>query len=152
MKLTKQEALYLADMVSIHVAPPPGPLNASSPFPEMVLKIMEAIVAHEDGSYEVIHATEVHTDFTYDELMLVYEYVRSSMVIGEEKVGYNLLVKASREILDLKEGKTAIDERVWGDIVDWDAMEEAQNAGSTEPNTSDTKDRAPDDTDKTIPA
>ena len=126
MELTKKEASYLADSISIHVLSPPG-LVKTPPYPDMMLKIMQAVVVHEEHS---LH--ELNVDFDLDELMLIYEVAKTSVVIVAEPVGYNLLVKASTEILVLTEGKTALDERVYGEFSD----------DHTESNTSNAENRA----------
>ena len=136
MELTKREASYLADSISIHVLSPPGLVKAP-PYPDMMLKIMQAVVAHEENS---LH--EFKADFDLDELMLIYEVAKTSVVIATEMVGYNLLIKASTEILALTEGKTALDERVYGEFSD----------DHTESNTSDTEDRASDGADTQVSA
>lgn len=129
MKLTQNETLYLADTISIFVEPPPDPIR-KSPYPEMVLKIMEAF-ATDWGS---IH--EVDTDFTWDELMLIWEHSKTSVGTGSEKVGYNLLLKVSHEILIVKEGKTALDEQIW----EYDGY--VDDKSGTEPDTSNAENRA----------
>ncbi len=129
MKLTQNETLYLADTISIFVEPPPDPIR-KSPYPAMVLKIMKAIVV----DWNAIH--EVEVDFTWDELMLVFEHTRSTIGFGTEKVGLNLLTKASQGILMLNEGKTTLDERIYGEFAD-----EYSQPG-TEPDTSNAENRA----------
>ena len=126
MELTKKEASYLADSISIHVLSPPG-LVKTPPYPDMMLKIMQSVVAHEEKS---LH--EFKADFDLDELMLIYEVAKTSVVVATEMVGYNLLIKASTEILALTEGKTALDERVYGEFSD----------DHTESNTSNAENRA----------
>lgn len=132
MKLTQNEIFYLCDVISIHAEPPPG-LHVSGsrpPYPEMILKLMEAIVSHASGT---LH--EVEVDFTLDELMMVYEHSRVSVVVGTEKVGYNLIVKASTETLERSVEITVLDESVYGEFSD---------GGNTEPNTSNAENRATD--------
>ena len=148
MKLRQNEALYLADTISIHVEPPPDPVRGH-PYPEMMVKIMRVVIEHADAEGK-LH--EAEADFTLDELMLVYEHAKSSVVISTENVGLNLLVKASREILALKEEKTILDEHLWkwDDGMLWEL--EGDDNDDAEPNKSDAENGAPDDTDKTIPA
>ena len=137
MNLTQNEALFLSDVISIYAPPPPEiVLDESPPYPSMILKLARAVLdTSQPGS-------ETPVDFTYLELMLVWEHTKHTVVFGSERVGWNLRKKAAKELINQSE--PILDERIWKFEVD--------THDNPEPYTGNPEDRTTDDTDKAIPA
>ena len=91
IELSHLETLFLSDSLSMFTQGPPGSLGASidqlSPYPTLLLKIGGAILETEQTKA----ATKV--SMTIAELWMIREVAKSSVVVGSERVGLNLLIK-----------------------------------------------------------
>ena len=88
IKLTLLESLYLSDSLSMFTQGPPEVLSESaSPLPELLLKIGAAVLETDRTKEPVEVALSLH------ELWIVREVAKSSVVVGSERVGLNLVIK-----------------------------------------------------------
>ena len=88
IKLTLLESLYLSDSLSMFTQGPPEVLSDSaSPLPDLLLKIGAAVLETDRTKDPVEVALALH------ELWIVREVAKSSVVVGSERVGLNLVIK-----------------------------------------------------------
>ena len=88
IELSHLESLFLSDSLSIFTqGPPDAPLNQLSPYPTLLLKIGGAVLETEQTKA----ASQV--SMTIAELWMIREITKSSVVVGSERVGLNLLLK-----------------------------------------------------------
>ncbi len=88
IELSHLESLFLSDSLSIFTqGPPDAPLNQLSPYPTLLLKIGGAVLETE----QLKAAAKVSMGLT--ELWMIREVTKSSVVVGSERVGLNLLLK-----------------------------------------------------------
>jgi hypothetical protein len=93
VQLTQLESLYLSDSMSMFTQGPPDALPGQvSPYPALILKIGGAVLE----TYQHQRPVTVHLDI--GELWMVREVTKSSVVIGSERVGLNLLLKVYKGI------------------------------------------------------
>ena len=88
IQLTQLEGLYLSDALSMFTQGPPDELGQGSPYPDLLLKIGSAVL--ETAQYKA--PVTVHLSLV--ELWMVREVAKSSVVVGNERVGLSLLLKA----------------------------------------------------------
>lgn len=108
--LSQLEALYLWDSVSEFAQVPTGNIdqstgqqNTRSVFPEFHEKINVAVIETETGKGPAtIHVTET-------ELWAMREVIKSSAVIGSERVGVLLALKVAKALTDMKRGYNVAD-------------------------------------------
>ena len=88
IRLTLLEGLYLSDSLSMFTQGPPDvPFESASPLQDLLLKI-GAVVLETDRTKEPVDvALALH------ELWIVREVAKSSVVVGSERVGLNLVIK-----------------------------------------------------------
>lgn len=88
IQLTLLESLYLSDSLSMFTQGPPEVLSESaSPLPELLLKIGAAVL-ETDRMKEPVDVA-----LALQELWIVREVAKSSVVVGSERVGLNLIIK-----------------------------------------------------------
>jgi len=91
VQLTQLESLYLSDSMSMFTQGPPDALPGQvSPYPTLIQKIGGAVLETHQ------HKRAVTVQFDLGELWMVREVIRSSVVIGNERVGLKLLLKVYR--------------------------------------------------------
>lgn len=99
IELTNMESLYLSDSVSMYLqGPPENSPGHDSPFPNLLLKIGGAVLETEQ------QATSVTIYVSLSELWMMREITKSSVVVGNERVGINLLLKIYAGIRALNAG------------------------------------------------
>jgi len=96
IELTQLESLYLSDSISMFMQGTPDALPGQAmPFPNLLLKIGGAVLeTAELGNTAVAH-------LSLSDLWIIREVTKSSVVVGSERVGMNLLSKAYTGILAL---------------------------------------------------
>ncbi len=96
MELTQLESLYLSDSISMFMQSTPDALPGQAlPFPNLLLKIGGAVLeTAEQRDTAVAHVS-------LSDLWIIREVTKSSVVVGSERVGMNLLSKAYAGILAL---------------------------------------------------
>ena len=88
VKMTQLESLYLSDSISMFMQGSPDALpGQSSPYPTLLLKIGGAVLETEQQKVPAI----VH--LSLNELWVMREVTKSSVVVGSERVGVSLLMK-----------------------------------------------------------
>ena len=88
IELTQLESLYLSDALSMFTQGPPDALpNQVSPYPDLLLKIGSAVLETEQRKAPVV------VELTIEELWIIREVAKSSVVVGNERVGLSLLLK-----------------------------------------------------------
>ena len=88
IELTCMESLYLSDSVSMYLQGPPETTPGhDTPFPNLLLKIGGAVLETDQQS------TPVTIFVNLSELWMMREITKSSVVVGNERVGVNLLLK-----------------------------------------------------------
>ena len=88
IQLTLLESLYLSDSLSMFTQGPPDVLSESdSPLPDLLLKIGAAVL-ETDRTKEPVEVA-----LALNELWIVREVAKSSVVVGSERVGLNLIIK-----------------------------------------------------------
>lgn len=88
LQLTLLESLYLSDALSMFTQGPPDALpGEASPYPNLLLKVGGAVLEAEQKKAPVV----IHV--TLNELWMVREVAKSSVMMGSERVGLNLLLK-----------------------------------------------------------
>lgn len=88
IQLTLLESLYLSDSLSMFTQGPPDVLSESaSPFPDLLLKVGAAVL-ETDRTKEPVDVA-----LSLNELWIVREVAKSSVVVGSERVGLNLVIK-----------------------------------------------------------
>ena len=88
LQLTLLESLYLSDSLSMFTqGPPEVPSDSASPLPDLLLKIGAAVLEIDRTKEPVDVALSLH------ELWIVREVAKSSVVVGSERVGLNLVIK-----------------------------------------------------------
>lgn len=92
IEITKLESVYLSDAISVFAPGPPGTGDHEA-YPMLLMKILSAFLeADTDGQPVVIHVSQA-------ELWMIREVAKSSVMIGAEKVGLNLLTKVAKGLL-----------------------------------------------------
>lgn len=93
ISLTALESQYLSDSISMFASGPPDDMlsGKASPYPDLLLKIGGAVVEIEEQGDK---KSPVPVDFSQAELWIIREVAKSGVVVGNERVGLNLLVKA----------------------------------------------------------
>lgn len=94
LELTKLECLFLSDALSMFAPGPPGNGEAS-PYPDLLLKILSAFLEADPAG------TPVVVSMTQSDLWVIREVAKSSVSVGSEKVGLNLLTKVARGLLSV---------------------------------------------------
>jgi hypothetical protein len=93
VQLTQLECLYISDTLSMFTQGPPDELpSQGSPYPNLLLKIGSAVLETEQQK------APVELQFSLNELWVIREIAKSSVVVGGERVGLNLLLKIYRGI------------------------------------------------------
>lgn len=93
MQLTRNETLYLYDAISIH-----DPIvGRDGDYPDLLLKLGDALISTKGG-------TETKVEFTLRELWAIREHAKSSVTLGGEQVGINLIYKLAPLISKLMRG------------------------------------------------
>jgi len=88
LQLTLLESLYLSDSLSMFTQGPPDVVSDSaSPLPDLLLKVGAAVLETDRTKEPVDVALDLH------ELWIVREVAKSSVVVGSERVGLNLVIK-----------------------------------------------------------
>ncbi len=88
LQLTPLESLYLSDSLSMFTQGPPDALSESaSLLPDLLLKVGAAVLETDRTKEPVDVALALH------ELWIVREVAKSSVVVGSERVGLNLVIK-----------------------------------------------------------
>ncbi len=88
VKMTQLESLYLSDTVSMFMQGPPDALpGQASPYPTLLLKIGGAVLETEQ------HKAPATLHLSLNELWIMREVTKSSVVVGSERVGVSLLIK-----------------------------------------------------------
>lgn len=96
IELTQLESLYLSDSISMFMQGTPDALPGQAmPFPNLLLKIGGAVL-ETAGQRDTAIA---HVSLA--DLWVIREITKSSVVVGSERVGMNLLFKAYTGILAL---------------------------------------------------
>lgn len=96
IQLTQLESLYLSDSISMFMQGTPDSLPGQTmPYPNLLLKIGGAVLETE----QLRDTATVHVSLA--DLWIIREVTKSSAVIGSERVGLNLLMKAYTGILAL---------------------------------------------------
>lgn len=93
VELTRKEALFLSDQISAFSPPPEMETQSWPPLRELVLKLGAVLHEHHDDRTPCV----VH--FTGPELWLMREYAKSTVMVGGEKVGLELLMKIYQGLL-----------------------------------------------------
>ena len=87
VQLTQLECLYISDSLSMFTQGPPDELpGQGSPSPNLLLKIGSAVLETEQQK------APVELQFNLNELWVLRETATSSVVVGGEWVGLNLLL------------------------------------------------------------
>ena len=88
LELSHLESLFLSDSLSIFTqGPPDAPINHLSPYPTLLLKIGGAVLETEQMK------CSARVSMVLAELWMIREVTKSSVVVGSERVGLNLLLK-----------------------------------------------------------
>lgn len=91
LRLTKTETLYLSDALSYLDE---GPTKERAPYPKLLLGLCRLIDEFEE------HGGETHElPATTEELWRIRDVAKSAARVGNEPVGYTLLVKVARALL-----------------------------------------------------
>ena len=86
--LTQLETLYLSDALSMFTQGPPDALpGQASPYPNLLLKICGAVLESEQQK------APVNVHLSLNELWMIRESAKTSVVVGNERVGLSLLLK-----------------------------------------------------------
>lgn len=88
IELTQLEGFYLSDALSMFAQGPPDEAVHGAPYPNLLLKIGGAILETDKSKAPAT----VH--LTLAELWVMREVAKSSVVIGNERVGLSLMLKA----------------------------------------------------------
>lgn len=95
IQLTRKEALFLSDQISAFAPPPEMEVEGWPPLRELVLKVGAVLQDQQD------ERTPCLVHFTTAELWLLREFAKSTVMVGGEKVGLELLMKIYRGLLTL---------------------------------------------------
>ncbi len=96
VRLTQMESLYLSDSISMFSSGPPDALpGEASPYPGLLLKIGGAVLETEQQK------ADVNVHFSLAELWIIREVTKSSVMVGNERVGMTLLLKTYQGIRSL---------------------------------------------------
>ena len=88
VQLTQLECLYISDSLSMFTQGPPDELpGQGSPYPNLLLKIGSAVLETAQQKAPVV------LQLGLAELWVIRETAKSSVVVGGERVGLNLLLK-----------------------------------------------------------
>jgi hypothetical protein len=87
IRLTLLESLYLSDSLSMFTQGPPEVLSESASLQDLLLKVGAAVL-ETDRTKEPVDVA-----LALDELWIVREVAKSSVVVGSERVGLNLVIK-----------------------------------------------------------
>ena len=87
IQLTLLESLYLSDSLSMFAQGPPEVLSESASLQDLLLKVGAAVLETDRTKEPVDVALALH------ELWIVREVAKSSVVVGSERVGLNLVIK-----------------------------------------------------------
>lgn len=99
VEITQLEGLFLSDALSMFSQGPPDAMSEqASPYPDLLLKIGSAVLELDRNK------TPVTVCFDLNELWMMREVSKSSVVVGGERVGINLLVKVYSAIRSLSAG------------------------------------------------
>ncbi len=94
IKIGSLEALYLSDAISMFQHGPPMAGVDFSAFPDLLVKVGACVLYTEEHK-----GIETGLGLTVEELWMVREVAKSSVVVGSERVGLKLLVKAYGELM-----------------------------------------------------
>lgn len=89
------ELVYLSDALGMHN---PGPESGDRPYPDLLEIILGGIAARPAGEPDWRWTAKL----TLMEWWMVREVSKSSVAVGSEKVGLNLLIKCAKAITALK--------------------------------------------------
>ncbi len=163
LELTQMESLYLSDSLSMFMQGPPDSIpGQASPYPTLLLKIGGAVLETDQQKQPV------SVQFGLSELWVLRELTKSSVVMGSERVGLNLLLKVYAGIQALSaESDVHSAVSVFGEVVDVEPgkneyatqLERIRNGGSPDSGGSYDEDRfddaggnnKPDNTDENRP-
>ena len=87
IQLTLLESLYLSDSLSMFAQGPPEVLSETTSLQDLLLKVGAAVLETDRTKEPVDVALALH------ELWIVREVAKSSVVVGSERVGLNLVIK-----------------------------------------------------------
>lgn len=93
LQLTRKEALFISDQISAFAPPPEMETTGWPPLGDLVLKVGAVLQEQQDDRSPCM----VH--FTTAELWLLREFAKSTVMVGGEKVGLELLMKIYRGLL-----------------------------------------------------
>jgi len=99
MRITRLEAIYLSDALSMHSQADPrtgAEANPYAHFPGLLLKIGGAVL---ETAVPMVNEAEAVLDER--ELWVVREVCKSSVQVGTEKVGMSLLLKVYQDLLSM---------------------------------------------------
>lgn len=96
-ELTLGESYYLSDSMSEFRPSMPNADNMQWLYPDFLLKIGSAVLETTASPNK-----PVIVEFTKDELRVIREVAKSSIMLGAEKVGLNLLVKTYTGLLKME--------------------------------------------------
>lgn len=117
LQLTVLESYYISDAVSEHTPNLPPPDGEFHAYPDFILKLGGAI----------LEATQTKKNMTVEmsliELRVIREVCKTSIVVGSERVGMNLMLKVYEGLRTLSAG---------GYISEHDGVEEGQNLTKSE--------------------
>lgn len=88
IELTPLEGLFLSDALSMFTQGPPDAMpGQASPYPDLLLKVGGAVLETQKRK------APVTISLTISELWMIREVAKSSVVVGNERVGLALLTK-----------------------------------------------------------
>ena len=98
MEMTFREAVYLSDILSCHAE---GPKGQGSPYPELVLKVGSVVLQTDPEQAPVREKAPVRVAVSWPELWLLREVAKSSVTVGQERVGFNIMRKVYQALQEL---------------------------------------------------
>ena len=114
LEITQMESLYLSDSLSMFMQGPPDSIpGQASPYPTLLLKIGGAVLETDQQKHPV------SIQVGLPELWVLRELTKSSVVMGSERVGLNLLIKVYAGIQVLAaESDVHSAVSVFGEVID----------------------------------
>jgi len=104
--LTQREAIYLSDALSMHMVGPPG-YDDWHPYPSLLRRIGAAVLATQPRAAQ---PPPTNAEVAVDEidLWVIRETAKSSVLVGNEQVGMNLLRKVYTLLLEEDDDETIL--------------------------------------------
>lgn len=94
--LTPLEVGYLSDALSAYAGPLPG--TRTTPYPDLLKKVGSAFLEVNNEKHDGNETTFIMV--TLDELWIIREFAKTSVMVGNEKVGMSLAVKSYSGIME----------------------------------------------------